>query len=59
MSHSEIDQNLPYPISKSPQLPLEIYADEFADILGVQTESCTSCGWLWLYRGPSLCLHQR
>lgn len=31
---SEIEKNPPYPISESPQLPLEIYEKEFAEILG-------------------------
>jgi gluconolactonase len=35
---SEIENNPPYPISKSPQLPLEIYADEFSDILGIKPQ---------------------
>ncbi|MFV0341080.1 MAG: hypothetical protein ACK5MA_10735 [Parachlamydiaceae bacterium] len=29
---------LPYPISTSPQLPLEVYEDEFKEILGVKPE---------------------
>jgi gluconolactonase len=34
MSHPEIDHNPTYPVS--PQLPLEIFEEEFADILGVK-----------------------
>lgn len=31
-----IEKNPPYPIAAQPQLPLEVYADEFAQILGRQ-----------------------
>ena len=31
-----ITKNPPYPISAAPQLPMEVYAPEFADILGLQ-----------------------
>lgn len=33
-----IEKNPPYPISATPQLPLEVYSDEFAKILGTKPE---------------------
>ncbi len=33
-SSSEILKNPPYPVSEAPQLPLEVYSEEFAKILG-------------------------
>lgn len=36
MLFGEITKNPPYPVSESPQLPLEVYSDEFAKILGAQ-----------------------
>jgi gluconolactonase len=35
---ADIEKNPPYPISSSPQLPLEVYAPEFAEILGVKPQ---------------------
>ena len=33
-----IEKNPPYPISTTPQLPLEVYSEEFASILGVKPQ---------------------
>jgi len=35
---SEIEKNPPYPLSTTPQLPLEVYSEEFAKILGVKPQ---------------------
>jgi len=34
----KIEKNPPYPISTTPQLPLEVYSEEFASILGVKPQ---------------------
>ncbi len=34
--YAEVANNPPYPVSETPQLPLEVYSDEFAKILGAQ-----------------------
>lgn len=33
-----IEKNPPYPVKASPQLPLEVYAEEFSEILGARPE---------------------
>lgn len=33
-----VEKDPPYPISESPQLPLEVYSEEFAKILGIKPE---------------------
>ena len=35
---ADIEKNPPYPISETPQLPLEVYAPEFSEILGTKPQ---------------------
>ena len=37
-SSDKIEKNPPYPLSTAPQLPLEIYSDEFTEILGIKPQ---------------------
>lgn len=56
LSHSyanEIINNPPYPIRSTPQLPLEVYSDEFAQILGTKPQLIHLADGFGFTEGPA------
>jgi gluconolactonase len=56
LNADKIDKNPPYPISSIPQLPLEVYSEEFARMLGTKPQLIHLADGFGFTEGPAYVL---